>query len=83
MYPYLTDEGKEKGKEEKGSYTYDLYAVSNHGGNMTFGHYWAYCKHPETRKWNNFDDSSVRPMKEKDVCTANGIVLFYRRANLD
>ena len=38
---------------------YDLYAVSNHFGNMGFGHYTAYCKNPATENWYEFDDSRV------------------------
>lgn len=37
------------GSKEKGEkLIYDLYAVSNHYGNMGFGHYTAYCKNPVT-----------------------------------
>ncbi len=38
---------------------YDLYAVSNHFGNVGYGHYTAYGKNPDNNKWYNFDDSSV------------------------
>ena len=37
---------------------YDLYAVSNHYGNMGFGHYTAYCQNPTTNQWYEFDDPS-------------------------
>ena len=33
------------------SYRYDLYAVSNHMGSMSGGHYTAYCRHPINRDW--------------------------------
>jgi len=38
---------------------YDLYAVSNHFGNMNGGHYTAYAKNPINNKWYEFDDSHV------------------------
>ena len=38
---------------------YDCYAVSNHFGNMGFGHYTAFAKNPLTDKWYEFDDSRV------------------------
>lgn len=38
---------------------YDCYAVSNHYGNMGFGHYTAYCRSPIDDKWYEFDDSRV------------------------
>lgn len=30
---------------------YDLFAVDNHSGSMSFGHYTAYVKHPVTGQW--------------------------------
>lgn len=41
------------------SLIYDCYAVSNHFGNMGFGHYTAFCSNPLTKKWYEFDDSRV------------------------
>ena len=45
--------------KEKGSLIYDCYAVSNHFGQMGFGHYTAYAKNPLMDKWFEFDDSRV------------------------
>mmetsp|Transcript_13296 Transcript_13296/g.22576 ORF Transcript_13296/g.22576 Transcript_13296/m.22576 type:complete len:204 (-) Transcript_13296:215-826(-) len=47
------------GQNGEGNLIYDLYAVSNHFGNMGFGHYTAYAKNPFTNKWYEFDDGSV------------------------
>ena len=44
------------------SMIYDCYAVSNHYGNMGFGHYTAYARNPRTDKWYEFDDSRVTPV---------------------
>lgn len=41
------------------SLIYDCYAVSNHFGNMGFGHYTAYARNPITSNWYEFDDSRV------------------------
>lgn len=38
---------------------YDLIGVSNHSGNMGFGHYTATCYHHDMRQWYDFNDSSV------------------------
>lgn len=47
-------------KGQKGeNMIYDCYAVSNHFGNMGFGHYTAYAKNPNDNKWYQFDDSRV------------------------
>jgi hypothetical protein len=42
---------------------YDLYAVSNHYGNMGFGHYTAFARNPNNGKWYEFDDSRVQELK--------------------
>ena len=42
---------------------YDLYAVSNHYGNMGFGHYTAFARNPINGKWYEFDDSRVQELK--------------------
>jgi ubiquitin carboxyl-terminal hydrolase 4/11/15 len=59
---------------------YDLYAVSNHYGSLSFGHYTAYCKNPLTGKWHDFNDSSVTAMDESDEIVSGGsYVLYYKR----
>ena len=42
----------------KSTYKYDLYAVSNHGGGLGGGHYWAYCKNNDGN-WYKFNDAVV------------------------
>jgi len=61
------------------SMIYDCYAVSNHFGNMGFGHYTAYAKNPLTKIWYEFDDSRVSQVKSKEVVTQAAYNLFYRR----
>jgi len=39
--------------------TYDLMAVTNHYGSLSFGHYTAYAKNVETGIWYDYNDSSV------------------------
>ena len=73
MSPYVIH------KEEGQSYTYDLYAVSNHFGSLGGGHYTAFCKNPVYEKWFNFDDTEVGRASESDVVTKAAYVLFYKR----
>ena len=42
------------------SQVYDLYAVGNHHGGMTGGHYTAFCKNSVNRKWYLMDDDFVQ-----------------------
>ncbi|KAJ4444910.1 hypothetical protein ANN_06709, partial [Periplaneta americana] len=36
---------------------YNLYGVANHSGTTYSGHYTAYCKHPYTGDWHEYNDS--------------------------
>ena len=38
---------------------YECYAVSNHSGTLSGGHYTAYCRHPFSNVTNDENDSSV------------------------
>jgi ubiquitin C-terminal hydrolase len=61
---------------------YDCYAVSNHYGNMGFGHYTAYSKNPLTNKWYEYDDSRVTEVPQSEVedkvVTSAAYNLFFR-----
>lgn len=61
---------------------YDLYAVCNHMGTMTRGHYTAYCRNPADGQWYMFDDNHVQPMSEEQLVTAGAYLLFYIRQSL-
>ncbi|KAI9342843.1 hypothetical protein BDR26DRAFT_259752 [Obelidium mucronatum] len=62
-----------------GSQVYDLYAVSNHTGTLTGGHYTATVHNNSKKAWYNFSDTRV------GVCDVNGLksnsayILFYVR----
>ena len=56
---------------------YDLYAVTNHYGNLGFGHYTAYAKNGG--KWFYYDDSSVREASTKGIVSDASYILFYSR----
>ncbi|XP_071954599.1 ubiquitin carboxyl-terminal hydrolase 43-like [Antedon mediterranea] len=58
---------------------YDLYAVCNHMGTMSGGHYTAYCKNPTDNQWYNFDDTKVIAVQEDKVITKSAYILFYHR----
>ena len=59
---------------------YELFAVANHMGGLTSGHYTANAKCDVTGKWYTFDDSNVAPVREKNVVSPSAYVLFYRRS---
>ncbi|CAK5267757.1 unnamed protein product [Mycena citricolor] len=58
-------------------YKYNLYAVTNHTGNLTSGHYTAFIA--DRDGWKSCDDSSIRSVDEKQVVNQRAYVLFYKR----
>ena len=63
---------------------YDLYAVSNHNGNLDGGGYYtACCYNYHLKKWYNFNDSSVFHADQSDVVTRDAYLLFYSRRDID
>lgn len=59
--------------------SFHLYGVSNHSGSCYGGHYTAYCKNPETKRWHCFSDSLVSSMSESSVQSREAYVLFYEQ----
>lgn len=62
---------------QKKPLVYDCYAVSNHYGSMSGGHYTAFGKNEITQEWYHFDDSSVDSVRG-DIVTSAAYVLFYK-----
>jgi len=58
---------------------YDLFAVSNHFGTLTSGHYTAFAKNILEQKWYEFSDRFVKPVEPWQVETGHAYVLFYKR----
>jgi ubiquitin carboxyl-terminal hydrolase 4/11/15 len=56
---------------------YELFAISQHYGSLSSGHYTALCKN--RGKWYSFDDESVSRADEKQVVNKAAYLLFYRR----
>lgn len=67
-----------RGAEGGQKILYDLYAVSNHFGSLSGGHYTAYAKNCLYKKWYYFDDSEVSRASASDAVTKAAYVLFYR-----
>ncbi|XP_044740737.1 ubiquitin carboxyl-terminal hydrolase 2-like isoform X2 [Chrysoperla carnea] len=59
------------------SSVYNLYAVSNHSGTTYSGHYTAYCKHPYSGEWHEYNDSRVSTISSRHVVSSEAYVLFY------
>ena len=67
--------GKQK-KQKKEQFLYDLYAVINHSGSMSFGHYTANVKYGN--QWYDISDSSVQ-RSYQDPISATAYILCYKK----
>lgn len=58
---------------------YELYAISNHYGSLSTGHYTAFCKSPLSGLWYEYNDSKVKQVTDtKDLVSDAAYVLFYQ-----
>tara|TARA_B110000908_G_C10120063_1_gene387184 strand:- start:238 stop:420 length:183 start_codon:yes stop_codon:yes gene_type:complete len=57
---------------------YDLYAISNHGGEFSGGHYWSYAKNIDGN-WYNFNDTQITSIEESDLISSDAYCLFYKK----
>mmetsp|Transcript_99083 Transcript_99083/g.317845 ORF Transcript_99083/g.317845 Transcript_99083/m.317845 type:complete len:842 (-) Transcript_99083:58-2583(-) len=73
--PWLREPRPERGAQ------YKLYAVVNHSGTLSFGHYTAHCRvgDGEQRQWYHFNDSTVTRAAESEVMTRSAYILLYER----
>ena len=70
--------------DKKKESVYDLFAIGNHSGSLSFGHYYAYAKNHVKGKWYEFNDSYVREIDDEDsLISSNAYVLFYRKRGSD
>ncbi|KAK9876418.1 hypothetical protein WA026_012731 [Henosepilachna vigintioctopunctata] len=65
--------------ESVSSSRYNLYAVSNHSGTTYSGHYTAYCRHPYSLTWHEYNDSRVNAVSPRSVVSSEAYVLFYEQ----
>lgn len=62
--------------------TYDLFAVSNHYGQLLAGHYTAYAKN--NGSWFKFNDDQIEEVENKNVIVSSAAYnLFYARRDID
>ena len=63
------------------SYIYDLYAVCNHDGGCSGGHYTATIK-KDDNKWYNFNDTAIKEIKKNNVISSKAYCLFYKKKHV-
>ena len=67
-----------RNKNDSTKVIYDLYAISNHFGSLSGGHYTAYAKNCVYKKWYDFDDSDISKISANHLVTKAAYVLFYK-----
>ena len=73
MRPFITlDDDDADADAAPISYEYELYAVLVHTGGTSFGHYYALIKDLHAGEWHEFNDATVRPIKETELLRAHG-----------
>ena len=73
MRPFVTlDDDAADADAAPVSYEYELYAVLVHTGGTSFGHYYALIKDLHAGEWHEFNDATVRPIKETELLRAHG-----------
>ena len=73
MRPFITlDDDDADADAAPISYEYELYAVLVHTGGASFGHYYALIKDLHADEWHEFNDATVRPIKETELLRAHG-----------
>ena len=61
---------------------YDLFAVCNHQGQLSAGHYTSYTLNRGT--WYHFNDHKVRQCTETDhIVSSAAYILFYQRRGIN
>ncbi|KAF3423965.1 hypothetical protein E2986_05418 [Frieseomelitta varia] len=79
LKPYLVADTSSATNIRSYSYSYSLYAMSNHYGTMEGGHYTAFCKNAAQNKWYKYDDHTVTEVTVSQVRSQNtsAYLLFY------
>jgi len=68
--------------ESKKDAIYDLFAVSDHMGDLGGGHYTACAKNLKNQKWYHLDDTSASSINDvSQIVSSSAYVLYYSRRN--
>jgi len=65
--------------ENKTRSKYNLYAISNHTGNLNGGHCFSYCRNGD--KWYEYNDNMVMKLTNEQLISNSAYILFYERNN--
>jgi ubiquitin carboxyl-terminal hydrolase 8 len=66
-----------KFKQKESCYTYNLFAISNHYGTLSGGHYTAFIKNKSNDGWIEFNDSRYSDISESKIKVCISIYVNY------
>ena len=58
---------------------YYLYAISNHSGSFSEGHYWAFCYNEPLKEWFKLNDEKTSKVNIKNENPSSSALTFYYR----
>ncbi|KAK2910828.1 hypothetical protein Q8A67_002961 [Cirrhinus molitorella] len=67
-------------------HSYDLYAIANHCGSLSSGHYYADIRSYEDKQWYRFDDSLVKKMDNlssafnKPILSEDAYLILFKKS---
>jgi hypothetical protein len=64
--------------DDKGDLIYDIFAVMNHRGSFSFGHYYTYVEYGDGM-WYEKDDTQSRSISSKRVVSQAAYMLLYKK----
>lgn len=57
---------------------YSLFAICNHIGILSMGHYFAYCRNID-KNWYNYDDDTIKIINLNELISNKAYCLFYQK----
>ena len=74
LRPYLSREAHQRGEPR-----FELYAVCNHSGSLSFGHYTAAAKHCADGNWYTYNDARCAPCDASRVVSGDNYICFFKQ----
>ncbi|KAK2627099.1 hypothetical protein QTJ16_003065 [Diplocarpon rosae] len=91
MRPYFAPNDStpevQKDSEHRGPFIYDVYAVQQHSGNLSSGHYVTLARSPDivsndrnsAGSWHKFNDTQVTPCNFAETQSAQSYILYLKK----
>ncbi|KAK6581259.1 hypothetical protein PZA11_005950 [Diplocarpon coronariae] len=91
MRPYFAPDDStpeaQKDSEHRGPFIYDVYAVQQHSGNLSSGHYVTLARSPDilshdknsAGSWHKFNDTQVTPCTFMDTQNAQSYIIYLKK----